>query len=121
MPLSEDEQRILAEIERNLHESDPRLAREVGQTTVYRHALGSLRWSALWLILGLVLEVALLQVHYMAAFAGAALMFVGAFGLERNLRLMGRVGLDQFSRAFRSANPSVRQAGQDRTGERDFD
>ena len=34
MPLSEDEQRILTEIEQRLYESDPRLARDVRSTTV---------------------------------------------------------------------------------------
>ena len=38
MPLSEDEQRILQEIEQQLYASDPELAREVSSTTVYRHA-----------------------------------------------------------------------------------
>ena len=60
MPLSEDEQRILAEIEKNLHESDPRLAREVSETTVYRHALGPLKWSLLGIVLGVVVMVATL-------------------------------------------------------------
>ena len=35
MPLSEDEERILLEIEENLYESDPDLASEVSETTVY--------------------------------------------------------------------------------------
>lgn len=105
MPLSEDEQRILAEIEKNLHESDPRLAREVSETTVYRHALGSLKWSVLGVILGVVVMAATLQIHYLVAFGGFLLMLISALGLERNLRLMGRAGVDQFSRAFRVANP----------------
>ena len=105
MPLSEDEQRILAEIEKNLHESDPRLAREVSETTVYRHALGSLKWSLLGIVLGVVVMVATHQIHFLVAFGGFLLMLISAIGLERNLRLMGRAGVDQFSRAFRVANP----------------
>lgn len=108
MPLSEDEQRILAEIEQSLHESDPRLAREVGETTVYRHALGSLKWSVLGIIAGLAVMVATLQIHYLVAFCGFLLMLGSAIGLERNLRLMGKAGVDQFSRAFRAANPTRR-------------
>jgi hypothetical protein len=104
MPLSEDEQRILAEIERNLHESDPRLAREVSETTVYRFALGSLRWTILAMVAGIAVMVATLQIHYLFAFVGFLLLLAGAVGLERNLRLMGRAGVDQFSRAFRAAN-----------------
>ena len=39
MPLSEDEERILNEIEDQLYETDPDLAREVSETTVYTHPL----------------------------------------------------------------------------------
>ena len=107
MPLSEDEQRILAEIEKNLHESDPRLAREVGETTVYRHALGSLKWSILFFVLGVVAMVATLQVHYLVAFVGFLVMMAAAVGVERNMRLMGKAGINQFTRAFRTANPNA--------------
>jgi hypothetical protein len=107
MPLSEDEQRILAEIERNLQESDPRLAKEVGETTVYRHALGSLKWSVLGLVVGAAVMVATLQIHFVLAFLGFVVMLLSALGLERNLRLMGRAGINQVSSAFRTANPNV--------------
>lgn len=105
MPLSENEQRILAEIERHLEETDPGLARNVGQRSVYRHAFGSLRWSVLGLVLGLVIMIATLRMHYLVAFVGFALMLVSTLGLERNLRLMGRAGVQQISAAFRAANP----------------
>ncbi|MFV0258355.1 MAG: DUF3040 domain-containing protein [Acidimicrobiales bacterium] len=111
MPLSEDEQRILDEIEKNLHESDPRLAREVGETTVYRHALGSIKWSVVGLIVGLAVMVATLQIHFMVAFIGFLIMLVSALGFERNLRLMGRAGMRQVSTAFRAANPNVNRRG----------
>ncbi len=113
MPLSEDEQRILAEIERNLQESDPRLAKEVGETTVYRHALGSLKWSVLGFIAGIVVMVATLQVHYLLAFCGFLLMLVSALGFERNLRMMGRAGINQVSSAFRAANPGAARTSDD--------
>ena len=106
MPLSEDEQRILAEIERNLHETDPRLAKEVGETTVYRHALGSIKWSVFGLIVGVAVMVATLQIHFVLAFCGFLMMLVSALGLERNFRLMGKAGIQQVSNAFRSANPN---------------
>ncbi|MEM7339120.1 MAG: DUF3040 domain-containing protein [Actinomycetota bacterium] len=112
MPLSEDEQRILAEIEKNLHESDPRLAKEVGETTVYRHALGSLKWSVTGFVIGLVVMVSTLQIHFLLAFVGFLLMLISALGFERNLRMMGRAGLNQVSNAFRSANPGLGRKGE---------
>ena len=120
MPLSEDEQRIRAEIEKNLHESDPRLAREVSETTVYRHALGSLKWSVLGFVVGIVVMVATLQLHFLLAFCGFLLMLGSAIGFERNLRLMGKAGVDQFSRAFKAANPQARRDA-DRADEPDVD
>ena len=57
MPLSEDEQRILQEIEQQLYASDPELAREVSSTTVYRHAGRNLKWAALGFAAGVVLMV----------------------------------------------------------------
>ena len=57
VPLSEDEQRILSEIEQQLYESDPELAREVGSTTVYTHASRNLRWAVVGFIIGLAVMV----------------------------------------------------------------
>lgn len=111
MPLSEDEQRILAEIEKSLHESDPRLAKEVGETTVYRHALGSLKWSVVGFVIGLAFMVATLQIHYLLAFCGFLVMLVSLLGLERNVRMMGRAGMNQVSSAFRAANPNATRSG----------
>lgn len=110
MPLSDNEQNILNEIERQLEESDPRLAREVSETTVYRHALGSMKWIGVAFAVGLVVMVAGLTVHFMVGFLGFALMLAAGLGFERNLRLMGRAGLQSVSTAFRAANPNTRSA-----------
>lgn len=109
MPLSENEQKILLEIEKHLEESDPRLAREVGETTVYRHAMGSVRWNVLGFLSGLALMVFTLQIHFVLAFSGFLVMLVSALALERNMRVMGRAGMDQVTTAIRSANPNLRK------------
>lgn len=113
MPLSEDEQKILEDIEKHLHESDPRLAKEVSEKTVYRHALGSLKWSVLGFIIGLAAMIALLTVHFMLAFIGFVLMLLSALGFERNLRLMGRAGINQVSNAIKAANPNLKKKQDD--------
>ena len=76
MPLSEDERRILNEIEDHLYESDPALAREVAQTTIYTHAFRNLKWATLTFLLGAVVMVVLLSVHFVLAFVGFAVMLV---------------------------------------------
>ncbi len=112
MPLSENEQNILDEIERHLHESDPQLAREVSETTVYRHAIGSLKWLVAGFIGGLALMVAGLTVHFLVSFVGFLVMLVCALGFERNVRVMGRASLQSVSTAFRAANPNLRRSGE---------
>ena len=88
MPLSDDEQRILHEIEKEFYDSDPEFAREVGETSLYRHALRNIKWAAIIGVAGLVGIVAGLQVHFGLAFVAFLTMFVCAIVIERNLRKM---------------------------------
>lgn len=102
MPLSEDEQRILSEIEYQLHESDPALAREVGSTTVYSHASRNLRWAVLGFIVGLTVMVLTLSIHFFVAFLGFLVMLASALYFEQNARRLGRAGIQQLSQSMRS-------------------
>jgi len=115
VPLSEDEQRILTEIEQHLYASDPALARQVGSTTVYTAALRGARFGAIGLVFGLVLAILLLQVNYVVSFvAGFGLMLASAWHLQRNLRRLGRTGFEQVSRSLRvtSLRDYLNQAGE---------
>ena len=89
MPLSEDEQRILHQIEQQFYESDPAFAQSVSQTTLYRHALRKIRWATLLLVAGLAFLIATLQVHVVLAFLGFVIMLLAAFIIEKNARAMG--------------------------------
>ncbi len=95
MPLSEDEQRILHEIEQQLYESDQQFADKVRSTTLYRHAGRNLKWSALGFLAGLALLVAAFARSLLLGFAGFLVMLACAFVFERNLRKMGRAGWQQ--------------------------
>ena len=53
MPLSDEEQKILREIEANLNATDPALGERVSRTTLYRHSARMIRWAALGLLGGL--------------------------------------------------------------------
>lgn len=102
MPLSEDEQRILHEIERSFYENDPAFARGVKDSpTVYRHAGRNMKWAALGFVAGLVMLVVFLTTLALALL-GFAVMLVSALAFERNLRKMGRAGLQQISESVRS-------------------
>ena len=102
MPLSEDEQRILHEIERSFYENDPAFARGVKESpTLYRHAGRNMKWAALGFVAGLVLLVVFLS-SLALALVGFAVMLVSALAFERNLRKLGRAGLQQLSESVRS-------------------
>ena len=102
VPLSEDEQRILSEIEQQLYESDPELAREVGSTTVYTHASRNLRWAVVGFVVGLITMVLTLSVHFVFAFAGFLIMLASALYFEQNARRLGRAGIQHISHTFRA-------------------
>jgi hypothetical protein len=99
MPLSEDEQRILSQIEEQFYESDPAFANSVSQNTLYRHSFRTIKFAAVGLVLGLVFLVATLRVHFLVAFVGFVVMLASAFVIERNARRMGRAGWEQMTRA----------------------
>ncbi len=103
MPLSEDEQRILSEIEQQLYQSDPALARDIADTTVYTHAYRNLKWAILGFLVGVAMLLATLATSYWVAFGGFLVMLVSALAIERNARRLGKVGLDQITRSMRTS------------------
>lgn len=121
MPLSEDEQRILREIEQQFYATDPEFANEVGRTTLYRHGLRRLKLAALLFVVGLgVLVWMLVAGNALLAFGlGAVPMFAAALLFEANLRAMGRAGLQQVTSsmkagALRDALGNARSRARDR-------
>ena len=71
MPLSEDEQRILSEIEQQLYETDPSLADGIADTTVYSDAVPPLQRGIFGFIFGVVIMIGTLHI------SGVALAAVG--------------------------------------------
>jgi len=99
VPLSEDEERILQEIEQQLHATDPRLVREVSSTTVYRHAGRNLKWAALGFVAGLVFMVLTFTTSTWLGVIGFLAMLAAAIAFERNLRKMGKAGWRQWTQS----------------------
>jgi hypothetical protein len=102
VPLSEDEERILQEIAQRFYEDDPSFAREVSETTLYRHTVRRMKWSIVGLVAGAVFLVASLSTSYLVSFAGFLVMLACALVFERNLRKLGRAGIDELSRTVRA-------------------
>ena len=92
MPLSEHEQKILAELEESLSKQDPRFAKNVRDTNVYSHGTRRVRWGIAGFVVGLAILIAFFSQNIYAGLFGVALMFFSAIVIERNARLMGRAG-----------------------------
>jgi Flp pilus assembly protein TadB len=84
VPLSEDEQRILRQIEQQL-EQDPTFS-----TRGYRVSRRRLILLTVALVVGIVVTIAGLAVSYLLAFAGFIGVLVMAVMLEREIRVVGR-------------------------------
>ncbi len=89
VPLSEDEQRILRQIEEEL-EQDPTFAQRGYRVSRRRSAL-----LVLGLVLGLAVTVVCLAVSFIAAFAAFLFVVFMAVKLESEIRLLGREQLGQ--------------------------
>jgi hypothetical protein len=102
VPLSEDEQRILHEIERRFYEHDPEYAKSIESTTLYRALGRNCKWAALGFLAGLViLMVSFASSVWLGAF-GFGVMLVSAIVFTQNLRKMGRAGWQQMTSQMRS-------------------
>lgn len=101
MPLSDEEQRILGEIERQLRVSDQGLAHELSNTTVYSRAFRTMKLATVAFVAGVAVMLATLQISYLLAFVGFLIMLASALVFERNARRLGRTGFEQVTRNIR--------------------
>ena len=104
MPLSEDEQRILSEIEANLSVTDPKLVQQVSDTTLYRHAARMVKLAIVGLVAGLVLLVLTFTTVLALAVVGFLVMLFCLLVIERNLRKVGRAGLESITGTLRGGS-----------------
>ncbi len=101
MPLSEDEQRILREIEENLSATDPRLVQQVSDTTLYRHAARVIRLSILGFFAGLALLIFTFASTLVLGVLGFLIMLACLLVIERNVRKLGKAGLESLAGSLR--------------------
>lgn len=106
MALSDDEQRILRQIEQEL-QNDSKFAQAVSPSGLYTHSARTVRWAIIGLVLCLGLLVALLQLHFLAAFVAFTAMVGLLAVIERNARAMGKAGIQDVAGAIRKARMSA--------------
>jgi hypothetical protein len=97
VPLNENEERILQEIERQFHEHDPDSARRIESTTLPRYLARNCKWAAFAFVCGLVILLAAFASSWVFGVIGFLVMLVSAVVLLRNLHRMGRFGIQQLS------------------------
>ena len=102
MPLSEEEQRILSEIEQQLYESDPALAKEIADRTIYRHATRNLKWGVAGFIAGTAMILGTLHISFVLAFLGFLIVLAATLSIVRDIRRLGRAGMEQLSSSVRA-------------------
>ena len=107
MPLSEEEQRILQEIERSFYENDPDFAGKVGAVKLERHPGRNARWAALGFVVGMVMLIAFLS-NTVLAFVGFLVMLGSAFLFQRDLRRMDSGGFQQWAKSVKSGGMATR-------------
>lgn len=106
MPLSDHEQRILAELEESLNREDPEFADKVRNESLYRHAGRQAKWAGVSFVFGLVILVWLYATSVWLGLTGVAIMFASAVVIQRNLRRMGRASWHDLTRGLQGTQPS---------------
>ena len=104
MPLNEDEERILAEIERQFHAQDPESAKRIGTTTLQRYLARNCKWAAVGFVVGLLILLAAFASSWILGIFGFLVMVASAVVLIQNLHKMSRLGLEQVSRSIGGRN-----------------
>jgi hypothetical protein len=112
VPLSEHEQRLLDQIERQLYADDPKFAAAVRSHDVKSHLSRRIKRFAALLVLGIVALVAGAVIHNVfVGVAGFLVMLAAGLVIARSLQRLGRG-----ETLPRSAEPRRRRA--DRAGKR---
>lgn len=113
MSLSDDEQRILAQIEQNLYQDDPGLAEQVKSSDVYRHEKRNIKWAIPLAIFGLVVVVlALLTKLLVLGVIGFMVTVWAALTIAQGVGRVGRAAQEQLQEHVESW--SLRQMFSDR-------
>ena len=101
MGLSEHEQKILKDIEQQLSASDPRLVKEVSETTVYRYSGRVIQLAVTALIFCVIFMNATFTTSVILGAIGFLIMLAALLVIEAHLRKIGKASLAAASDAWR--------------------
>ncbi len=111
MPLSENELRVLSEIEKSFYEQDSAFADRMRSETVYKHSGRNLKWATLGFVAGFVFTVATFTASVLLGLLGFIVMLVSALVFDRNLRRMGKASWHEIKNSSGSKASSVTKLG----------
>jgi len=104
VPLSEEEQRILQQIEQRFYANDPERAKRISSATLPRYLARNCRWAAVGFFVGLGVLLASFATSWLLGVFGFVVMLASAIVLTQNLRKMGRHGWQQLTETVRAHN-----------------
>ena len=117
VPLSDDEQQILRQIEQDL-KADEKFAQAVSSKGLYRHSARTAWWAGIGVVVSLGLTIVGLQIHFLMAFAGFLAMLGCALVGERQLRAMSKVGIRDLAESLRTSRANAQRLREKFTRER---
>lgn len=96
----------MREIEAQL-ETDEKFASAVSSAGLYRHPARTIRWAGLGMVVCLVGVVGTLQFHFLLAFVAFVGMLACALVIERQVRLIGRAGVQDIAQTIKRPRVST--------------
>jgi hypothetical protein len=118
LPLSDNEQRILEEIEKRLQEEDPRLAHAVSRTSLHHHVSSRIRWGGVAFLAGFVMLM-MFAVSAWLAIAGFGVMLVSSLFVYQQIRRMSGEQIRAYGRSGRFSGLVARVTERFRGGRRE--
>jgi hypothetical protein len=106
VPLSEHEQKILDDIERQLHEDDPRFAQSVSNATLSGHLARRIRWAAVGFVVGFAMLM-LFWLNIWIALIGFAGMLAAALLIYGWVKQIGADQLRTIQESGRFSLPAM--------------
>ncbi len=111
MPLSENELRVLSEIEKSFYEHDSAFADRMRSETVYKHSGRNLKWAALGFVVGFAFTVVTFTTSVFLGLLGFIVMLVSALVFDRNLRRMGKASWHELKNSSGPKDSPVNKLG----------
>jgi hypothetical protein len=104
VPLSEDDQRKLEELERQFHADDPDSARRISSLTLRHYLTRNCAWAFVGLLVGLSILLVAFASSWILGVFGFLIMVASAVILVQNLRRMSRLGVEHVTRSIGAHN-----------------